>query len=267
MTCAAVRDRLPEHALGVLGTDDVAPLERHLAVCAACRKEAGELQRAGATLAFALAPAEAPADLEERIVATVTRRAAGGTVVPAPRRGRLAVAAAIAAMLALSGLGWGAVMAGRAARFEQRAEQAADHKVDTITRIQTIFRELEFSDGRAAAGELATVGEGVGGGAAMTVTSNSIDDVAIVLVSGLRPAGAPYSVQLTGRAGRVVVLGRIRHLDADGGAELVRRVRRDLERLDRLLVRDAEGTIVLRGMLSTEAGFTTPTPPPEPPLP
>ena len=117
MNCAAVRDRLTERALGAVPADDAQALDRHLAWCAACRKEAGELDRAATTFAFALAPAEPPADLEDRVVANV-QEVAAKRLPQGARRGRLAVTLAVAGMLAVSGLGWGAVMAGKAARFE-----------------------------------------------------------------------------------------------------------------------------------------------------
>jgi predicted anti-sigma-YlaC factor YlaD len=71
VNCPAVRDRLPEHALGVADHHDVHAIERHLAWCAACRKEARDLERAAATLAFAPAPVVPPRELEERIVTAV----------------------------------------------------------------------------------------------------------------------------------------------------------------------------------------------------
>src|SRR5919206_3169097 len=96
--CAAVRDQLAEHAVGVLLPRERRAVERHLEWCAACRKEATELETAAATLAFALPPADVPPSLFERIRSAIARVAH-----PSPlRRGtRSAAAIAIAAMVAI----------------------------------------------------------------------------------------------------------------------------------------------------------------------
>ena len=60
MTCLEVRELLPEHAIGVLGEPERERIQRHLQWCAGCRKEAGDLGQAAATLAFALAAGAGP---------------------------------------------------------------------------------------------------------------------------------------------------------------------------------------------------------------
>ena len=89
MTCLEVRELLPEHAIGVLGEPERERIQRHLQWCAGCRKEAGDLEQAASTLAFALAPAPVPEGLGERVVAGI-RRAAGA---PGTRRRRARTAA------------------------------------------------------------------------------------------------------------------------------------------------------------------------------
>lgn len=263
MSCATFRDRLAERALGVLDRSELAQIDRHLAWCAACRRESQGFEGAAGTLAFAPAPVEPPSELEDRVVQAVRRTA--GVARPSARRGRLAVAAALAAMLALSGLGWGAVMAGRASRLEERVRQAERRQTESIDKVQTIFENLEFSDGLASAGALSSPGGGIQGGAGMTVTSESFRDVVIVLVSGLRPDGAPYRVEIADHDGNVLRVGRIRQLDADGGATLVGRYEEDLTEFRRLVVQDRDGGIVLVGVLDSDTGLGTPTPAPPAP--
>ena len=144
MNCATARDRLAGRALGGVSSSEGQAIDRHLAWCAACRKESSELDDAAATLVLALAPSEPAPDLEARVVEAVRRSAAKGR--PIPHRGRLAVALAIAGMVAVSALGWGAVMAGRAARFAATAAQQEQRTADAARRFADYLNSAEFND-------------------------------------------------------------------------------------------------------------------------
>jgi len=72
VNCATVRDVLPEFALGVAPGDDANAVELHVETCAACRKEAVDLQRAAVTFGYALAGNETPPEtLEQTVVDAV----------------------------------------------------------------------------------------------------------------------------------------------------------------------------------------------------
>lgn len=258
MSCLEVRELLPELAIGVLGAEERAEVERHLRWCAGCRKEAAELGAAAATLAFALEPAPVPHGLGERIVERV-RRAAGppGT----PRRARTAAASIVAAMVAIASLGWGAVMAGRADRFEARAAQAERARAEALERFQRILtsvvpdRQLPASETHL--GQLRPTADGLGGGAVLQLVSETMLDFTIVIVSGLDPedaAALPYRVELENAAGQVLRAGRIAELDADGGAEVFRQFRnKSLGGFTTVRVVNAQGEEVLSGAVDQTA--------------
>ena len=56
MTCLQVRDRLTDFALGLLTTPEATEVERHLAWCPGCRREAAELHEGAVQMALALPP-------------------------------------------------------------------------------------------------------------------------------------------------------------------------------------------------------------------
>lgn len=255
MTCSEVRELLPEFAVGVLSEPDRVAVERHLAWCAGCRKEAGELGNAAATVAFALPQAQVPKGLGDRVLGRV-RQASGtpGSV----RRLRTAGAAAVAALVAVAGLGWGAVMAGRADRLAVRAEQAEERQSEALERFQKILVQLvpggpELPAQETFLGQLTPKTAGVdGGGAVLQLVSPTRIDFVIVIVNGLDagPEGEalPYRVALTNAGGEVLRAGRIAELDADGGAQLFRQfAERDLTGFTDVLVTDASGAVVLAG--------------------
>lgn len=265
MNCAGVREQLTEHALGILSVRDASTVERHLQWCAACRKEAGDLQRASATLAFSPAPAEPPAVLQDRVVADVREVAGVRVARPAPpRRTRWVAAAVAAAFVAVSGLGWGAVMAGRAARFEDRADVATAQQRTALEEFRRLVQSIEFSDpaDQVFIGRLVPAEGSGGGGAAMTLVSPSIIDLAIVMVNGVPPdrwATLPFTVRLTGPEGRLKV-GRIESLDSAGADTISREFNGDLTGFDRVVVVDAKGHVVMSGPLATKADVASPAP-------
>ncbi len=252
MNCLEVRELLPELAVGVLDPEERAEVERHLRWCAGCRKEAAELGQAAATLAFILEPASVPHGLGERIVERV-RRAAGppGTA----RRARTAAASIVAAMIAIASLGWGAVMAGRADRFEARAAQAERERAEALERFQRILTGIvpdqELPTSETHLGQLTPTARGQGGGAVLQLVSETMLDFTIVIVNGLDPEdldALPYRIELEDTAGVVLGGGQIKELDADGGAEVFRQFRnRDLGGFTTIRVVNAQGEVVLSG--------------------
>jgi len=252
VTCLEVRELLPEHAIGVLGEFDRQRVQRHLEWCAGCRKEAGDLGQAAATLAFALAPAPVPEGLGERVVARV-RRAAG--VPGARRRARTAAASLIAATVAFASLGWGAVMAGRADRFEVRAEQAERAQDAAIERFQIVLSQVIPSDSVSSSdtylGQLTPVAAGTGGGFALQLVSPEILDFVMVIVNGLDdPDRLPLRVWLVNAEGRELRGGRIDELDANGGAEVYHEFKtQGLGGFTTVNVVDRAGEVVLTGTI------------------
>ncbi|MDH4111079.1 MAG: hypothetical protein OEV60_00135 [Actinomycetota bacterium] len=267
MNCATVREGLAEHALGALLARDAATVDRHLAWCAACRKEAGELARASATLAFALAPEEPPADLGDRVLEVVQDAVARRDRRPqsSPRRSRLIAIASLAALLAVLGAGWGAVMAGRAARSDRVARLEQIRSESAVERFRDLLNSAEFGnpENEAFLGTLEPTTPGGGSGSALVLVSPSIVDLALVLVDGMPPqmrAVLPLAVRIRSDDG-VLMVGRITKDEFDdSGAGIVMQEFADLDGFDTVIVRDVNGDVVMTGSLETRAALATPSP-------
>jgi hypothetical protein len=257
VTCLEVRELLPEHAIGVLGEPERERIQRHLQTCAGCRKEAGDLGQAASTLAFALQPVRVPEGLGEQVVARV-RRAAGAPRTR--RRARTATAGLLAAAIVFASLGWGAVMAGRAERFADRAAQAQREQAIAIEHFQQVLGNVipggAPSDNETHIGQLAPVAaSGTGGGFALQLVSPQILDFVMVRVNGLDdPSALPMHVQLVNDRGRVLRAGRIDTLDANGGAEVYHQFRtQGLGGFTTVNVVDSGGRLVLTGTVDQSA--------------
>jgi hypothetical protein len=254
MTCATVRERLAERSLGILSPGHATDVDRHIQWCAACRKEGEDLDAAAAVLAYATAPATPAPELEDRVALAVHQRASRGHLGhgPTARRGRLAGAAVAAAMVAVLGLSWGAVMAGKAARSDQIAQQATQNKA-------TIAAKNEVRIGRMAPPPNGTTGAG----SAITLMSPTIMDMSVVMLNELPQPAAhtlPYAVWLTGPDLPRLAVGRIAHLDSGGDAILSHNFTGSLAAYQRVVVRDAKGKVVLSGTLATRASLASPSP-------
>ncbi|HEX6262475.1 MAG TPA: zf-HC2 domain-containing protein [Actinomycetota bacterium] len=240
MDCAEVRGMLPEHALGTLGVSDLARVREHLAACAGCRKETGELMEGVEVAALATA-APPPPELEDRVVAAVAR-AAGRR---AGRR-RLPVAGLLAAALLLA-VGWGAAMAGRAERLGDQAEIARRQAAQAAGSFGEFVGDL--SGGGARETVLRSTSRVGAGGRAIVFDSDvsGASDWVLVVVGGLPDEEGPYRAKLRGREGDLPV-GRL-WPSAEGrlaAYALFGALPGDGEDV---VVLDADGAVVLKGRL------------------
>lgn len=262
MNCAGVRETLPAFALGVAAPPDVSSVELHVETCAACRKEAIDLQRAVTAFGYALAPVEpAVPELEDRVVAAVQTASAPGTRRRAKRHKRAGVTLLAAAIL-IAAIGTGAVFANRAERLRLQQERTALQQDEFLHRFGEAVQSAQYADPGAdvLTGMLAAADGRRGTGSALVIVSPSADDEAIVMVSGLPEHSLPLEVSITNAKGRALELGSIRRLDSAGGATFARIVSGGLDGFVDVVIRDARGHVVLRGGLAEQTTVASPTP-------
>jgi hypothetical protein len=201
MTCVEVRDRLTEHALGVLTPEDAGAVDRHLQWCAGCRKESAELQEGLASMTLALPPAEPHPSLEQRVVDRVAEAVGRRKPLPRRRGRRLAVVAVAAAVVSLVSTTWA---------FSERIHsddllRSAQKRVKTVT---NAFARL--NGGRPYQARLEPVSDNQGFGTAVIVSAPNRDDLVLVDVLPPSPDTGPYTVRLQTRSGRVVDAGQLK---------------------------------------------------------
>ncbi|HEX6844574.1 MAG TPA: zf-HC2 domain-containing protein [Actinomycetota bacterium] len=259
MNCVAVRDLLPERALGIAGRRDDAEIDLHLRSCAACRKEARDLERASATLAFALAPADPAPDLEGRVVDAVAREARDARPNVRPRRRTLV--ALLAAALVLGAVGGGSVFASR--QGEQDPSAVARQQQQDLGAFLDMIAQGEFAreDAVAHLGVLADPSGGPSRGSAMVIVGEGIDDRILVMANGLDDADGtlPFSVRIADGNGHYVWAGSVERLTPTGGFSVARIVSVDLDGFVNVTVRDAHGRVVLTGAIVEQASVPSPS--------
>ncbi|HZA26342.1 MAG TPA: zf-HC2 domain-containing protein [Actinomycetota bacterium] len=248
MACPAVRDLLAERVLGTLEEDRRRFVDRHLEWCAGCRKEMAELAEGAATVVSALAPAEPPDGLEDRVVGAI-RAAAGQRLRGRTPRVAL-VAAAVAGLVAVGALGWAVAMTGRVTQLEKVAGAAASR----AERFENVLREIliEADDGRILSAELLGVGDAVGGGRGILFDSPGGRDWALVIAGGLPSENGPYLAYLT-TGGKRQRLGRLSP-SSPGELAVYRIFSTDVSGAHWVSVRDRTGETVLRGGVTARRG-------------
>jgi hypothetical protein len=194
VTCLEVRDRLPEHSLGVLPKTDAREVERHLDWCPGCRKEASELVEGASSMGLALPVSSPTSSLEGRIVERF-RMASGRTSPPSRGRLRVLVAATMAAaFLALGSLGWAVSQQGKAQTTEELLSEAQQQNNALLTLIDT-FK----SSGRTHTATLMAPSGGRGFGQAIVFSAPG-NGYVLVDIPVLPQSPGPFKLQLVGSA-------------------------------------------------------------------
>ena len=258
MNCAAVRDVLPEFALGVAPTDDANAVELHVETCAACRKEAVDLQRAAATFGYAIAADGAPPEELEHTVVEAVREAARPAKHAHARGRRTGIALLVAAVLVAS-VGIGSVFAGREERLRLQAERTALAQQTAVSNFAAATAALAGRNTKVLTGVLSPEAGG-GNGSAVTILTKDADDQLLVIVNDLAGRLLPLDVSITDTKGHTIDVGKIPALDTAGGATRAWKVPGSLDGFVDVVVRDAHGRVVLRGTLQAQAAVASPSP-------
>jgi predicted anti-sigma-YlaC factor YlaD len=258
VNCAAVRDVLPEFALGVAPSEDADAVELHVETCAACRKEAVDLQRAAASFGYALAGDGAPPEELEQTVVAALHEVARPAKHSHSRGRRTGIALLVAAVLVAS-VGIGSVFAGREERLRLQQERTALAQQVALANFAAATAGLAGRDTKVLTGVL-TPDAGNGSGSAVTILTKDADDQMLVIVNDLAGRSLPLDVSISDTKGHTIDVGKIPALDAAGGATRAWKVQGSLDGFVDVTIRDAHGKVVLRGTLQAQTAVTSPAP-------
>ena len=244
MTCLEVRERLTEHALGLLAKVDATEVERHLQWCAGCRKESAELEEGAARMALALPVADPPPALETRVVDRDL--AVAGTAPTAARRGgRLVAVTLAAALLAMGATGWAIAERRHVQTLQEQVSRAGEQLRSTAQALDSFKGQA----GPTTVARLAPAPGGRGSGSAVIFSAPGVKDQ--IVVSVYIPGGkGPYVVQLVDnrsaiKVGRLELGKRI----PQGDWFMWTAVGKDLSRVVTITVLDDQSRTVLTGTL------------------
>jgi anti-sigma factor RsiW len=229
VTCDEVRDRLSEHALGMLEETDDLRIRRHLRGCAQCRREFASIGDGLAMFAAAAHDRPPPEELRERVLSTLAEEWRQDPVlVPDPARGRTrAWLVACAACLALAVVAvWGVSLRGDA---NAALADAASY--------QRLLDTLGGEEFRVAA--LEPSGTNRIDGSVVLYDSSVEQSWGVVLVRAPDLTGS-VGATLASADGRTLELHDVELEDGRGATWLVTSA--DLHDFDRLTITGADGS-------------------------
>lgn len=247
MTCLEVRDRLTEHALGVLPRTDAREVERHLDGCAGCRKESSLLVEGASAVALSLPPALPPSSLEGRIV---DRFRVASRQEREPIRGRLrvfAAAAMAAALLALGSMGW-AIAERNHAQTLQIVVAAKNAQVRNLAEALNSFK----GSGKTLQATLLPRRGGHGSGSAAIFSAPGVNDIVFVDIVLPQTEIGPFVVQLVDGE-KAINAGKLQKT-VEGDWLMYSFSAQDLSHVVSVTVLDKSGGLVLTGTARPYAG-------------
>lgn len=256
MTCAEVRDRLAEYALGVLAPGELRDVERHLEWCAGCRKESEELREGLVPVAMALPPAQPPTSLEQHVVDGIVAAAGTGGRGPVRRRWgirALAAATMAAALLALGAVGWGLAERNHARDVDQELALARQRLRDVAELIGDLRTRFSGA-GTILEGQLYPLrgSQSVGSGLVVT-TPSAADFVFADVIPPVAQAREPSRVRILDSAGSVLFDGRLTKTP-NGDFRMGAYTGRELEDATSMVVLDPAGRKLMIASLKPKAG-------------
>jgi predicted anti-sigma-YlaC factor YlaD len=236
MTCAEVRELLPDHVLAMATDLQDAEVRRHLRGCASCRAELAALQDGLEIFSESVPRTDPPGDLKDRVLTTLDDEWRE-TPAPPSRGSRFVgswLVAAAATLLLVVSVVWGVGHARRADRAEVGAT--------SYSRLLSTLGGTEFRVGAL---------RGVGGedvrGSVLLYDSVWGRSWAAVFVKTSRPSDE-LSATLTGPGGFSLPFERLWGEEGEADGWLV--TEDDLRSVDRLTLRDADGNAIAAARIS-----------------
>jgi hypothetical protein len=240
VTCTEVRSLLPDHLLAMVPETQAAAIRRHLRGCAACRTELAALDEGLAAFTDAVAPADPPAELRARVLATLEdewreapeRPVARRPAVRRPVASRLVAAAA--ALVLVASVTWGV---GQAHRANDAVAGAASYE-----RLLSTLGGTEFR-----VGAVQPVGDSGVKGSVLLYESKWGRSWAAIFVQTEYDSGA-LSATVTAPDGSSLRFDRFWTKGGEGDGWLVTSA--DVSTMSEVTVRDASGTVLATGHIA-----------------